>query len=153
MDQSEQKVIDDVKKYGWHVLQIVKTEDSPAVAFSVGLCKTFKHPEIIIFGMDLDLMHQLINNMVLKIKEGEVYAVDKEYPEILEGYNCKFLPVDKKWYSAFMGWALWFYKGDEFTTLQCVWPDKENNWSWEKKFNKKWKGLQPLLVDEDYKIK
>jgi len=56
----DQKLLDDVAEYGWHVIKVLDQPDAPGWAYSVGLFQNFGHPEIMVFGLDLDLM-QLID--------------------------------------------------------------------------------------------
>jgi hypothetical protein len=44
-----------------------------------------------------------------------------------------------------MGYAVWFYGGDDFQALQCVYPDLTNRFPWEEGFNNDWRSRQPLL--------
>jgi hypothetical protein len=80
-----------------------------------------------------------------RIKAGERCEFDKEYTGLLEDYNCVFREAPKKCYPDYFGYAMAFYKGDDFPALQLVWPDKENKWPWEIDFNHQWIRSQPLL--------
>jgi hypothetical protein len=60
-DEGDRKLLENVEKYGWHVVLITGDKDTPGCAFSVGLYHTFKHPEIVIFGLPKDRMHAFIN--------------------------------------------------------------------------------------------
>ena len=57
----DQKVLDGVAGYGWHVVKIFEQEGT-RMAFSIGLFHNFGHPEIVVFGLDPDLMHSIINS-------------------------------------------------------------------------------------------
>jgi hypothetical protein len=149
MDEHDLKLVTDVKQYGWHVLKILGDEEGPPYAFSVGLFHTFKHPEIVIFGLDLNVMHQIINVLAEDISSGKSFEPTLEYADILEGYRCTFEVVDPQWYSAFLGYAQWFYKSDAFPAVQCIWPDKQQRYPWQQNFESRLQGLQPLLVTED----
>ena len=46
----ESKIHDDVQRYGWHAVSI--SDIAPPFLYSVGLMKTFNHPEAIIFGLE-----------------------------------------------------------------------------------------------------
>jgi len=57
-----------------------------------------------------------------------------------------------------MGYAVWFYGGDDFSALQCVYPDLEGHFPWDGGFDANWRNRQPLLfphslssrVEEDF---
>lgn len=44
-----------------------------------------------------------------------------------------------------MGYGVWFYGGDEFSVLQCIYPDLDNRFPWSDDFDTKWRSRQPLL--------
>jgi hypothetical protein len=58
---------------------------SPRFAHSMGLYENFHHPEIVVFGLNLDLMHRLINFAGERIREGQKYEEGQEYGDFLEG--------------------------------------------------------------------
>ena len=64
---------------------------------------------------------------------------------ILEGYGCEFRSVDRRWYAAFLGYAIWFYGGEAFPAVQCLWPDREGRLPDHPDFDGALLDLQPLL--------
>jgi len=116
MDERERKTHADIKEFGWHVLLIPEDEQGPAFAYSVGLQKTFNHPEILVLGLDTN-----------RVKAGTRFLSGQRYQDILEGYDCLFAKVEEKYYRDYFGQAIDFYKGRDFQVLQCIWPDK-NGW-------------------------
>jgi hypothetical protein len=143
------KLLADVKDYGWHVVKILDRDESPGWAFSIGLHKNFAHPEIIVFGLDLDVAHSIINTIGDNIKAGLKFKIDGEYKDLVDTYACTFKPVNPKWYDAFLGYANWFYDGIDYPVLQCIWPDKDHHYPWEPDFNPHWVWAQPLLFHEE----
>ena len=75
--KADRKLLDDVEKYGWHVMKVLETAETPAWAYSVGLYKSFGHPEILVFGQDPDLMHFMINTIGEGVQAGKSFAVDE----------------------------------------------------------------------------
>jgi hypothetical protein len=144
-DISEQKVLDDVAQHGWHVVKILELEDSPGWAFSIGLYKNFNHPEIVVFGLNPDLMHSIINSVGDDVRSGKRFEDGKQYPELIEAYSCIFKTVNVVWYQPFLGYANWFYQGTDYPVLQCIWPDKQSLYPWDADFNPNWLYAQPLL--------
>ena len=53
-----------IEKYGLSVIKIESTEYLPSFAYSVGLKETLNHPEIICFGLNTQILHELINDVV-----------------------------------------------------------------------------------------
>src|SRR5260370_5880693 len=119
---NDQKLLDDVAEYGWHVMKVLDQPDTPGWAYSIGLHRTFDHPEVLIFGQDMDLMHSMINTIGDGVSAGKTFEVDGRYPDLIEAYSCTFRPVKSLWYEAFLGFAMWFYGGARYPGLQWFWP-------------------------------
>jgi Domain of unknown function (DUF4262) len=147
LDDSDRKLLGDVAEFGWHVVLIPDEGDAPGWAFSVGLFHSYKHPEIVVFGLPLELAHRVINGIGEDIKAGNAFEDGHEYGDILEAVNCMLRTVDANWYRPFLGYAMWYYRGGEFPVLQCIWPDKEQRYPWQPGFKKAWLGKQPLLFE------
>ncbi|HLA94529.1 MAG TPA: DUF4262 domain-containing protein, partial [Pyrinomonadaceae bacterium] len=101
---------------------------------SVGLFENYAHPEIIIIGLKPELAHLLLNNMAFDIKEGKTFASGEFHEGVLDDFLCYFGDVPKSKYREFVGWATWFYQGDEFPLLQCVYPTVSGKFPWAPDF-------------------
>jgi hypothetical protein len=145
----DEKLLADVREYGWHVIKVPDTEETPGWAFSIGLFRNFNHPEIIIFGLGLDVSHDVINAVGDEVKAGKSFVVDELYQDLIETYSCTFRPVNQIWYDHFLGYASWFYKGQDYPVLQCIWPDRNHLFPWDPEFNPNWVWAQPLLFHDD----
>ena len=145
----EQKILDDVAQYGWHVLKIFGPPESPGWAYSIGLYHNFRHPEIVVFGLNDALMHSMINFVGDEVRSGKRFEDGKQYPDLIEAYSCIFKPVHIVWYYPFLASANWFYKGMDYPAMQCVWPDKQSLYPWENGFNPDWQWAQPLLFHDN----
>lgn len=143
------KLLADVQEYGWHVVKILEKDDTPGWAFSIGLYKNFHHPEIVVFGLNEDLMHYLINDIGEEVREGKTFQVGGLYPDLIESYACTFKPVNQVWYRDFLGYANWFYENQNYPVLQCIWPDRSSRFPWEPEFNEDWLWAQPLLFRDE----
>jgi len=150
-DVSDQQVLDDVAEHGWHVMNVLELPEAPGWAYSIGLYQTFGHPEVVVFGLNSDLMHRMINYVGEDIRSGKRFEDGKQYPELIEAYSCIFKTVNVRWYQPFLGYANWFYKGTEYPALQCIWPDKKSLYPWDANFNPSWLYAQPLLFRADAK--
>jgi hypothetical protein len=149
LDDADRKLLHDVAEVGWHFLVIPEEAGTPGWAFSVGLYHSFRHPEVVVFGLPLKLLGQVIGGIGTAVRGGKVFAAGQDYADILEGVRCAFRPVTPCWYRPFLGYARWFYQGDDFPVLQCLWPDKQQHFPWEPKFKKAWLSAQPLLYESD----
>ena len=139
-------VSDNIENFGCHLTLIEADNYMPAFVYSIGLFKKFGHPEIICFGLNIDVMASIINHACDLIKNGEILITDKSYRGFLEGFPIQFIYVNKEYYQNYVGYAGLFYNQTfDFPLLQLVWTDKQNNFPWERDFNSNWKFKQPLL--------
>jgi hypothetical protein len=131
LDANEQRVVDVVDRVGWMVMKVSPNkgdQDPRWFAYTIGLSVTFGWPELICFGMDVDVMTELLNNAVRELKTKEP-ATGLQLTEVAEGYPLKLEVLPKKFFPEHLGWAMWFadYRGikpHQFGCLQLLWPDK-----------------------------
>jgi len=147
-DAHDRKLLADVRQYGWHVIAVAGDEEGPGFAYSVGLFHTLGHPEVILFGLRLDLMHLLINEVGRRVKDGERFEHLDEADELLEGYSVCCRGVERRHYAEYLGYARWLYRGDDFPALQVVWPDSRHRYPWHPAAPPELAERQPLLSDE-----
>jgi hypothetical protein len=146
-DDYDRKLLADVKEHGWHLVGISDDDDEPAYVFSVGMFHTLAKPEVCIFGLrDIQVMGQIVNGIGDMLKSGENFEDWDASDEVLDGYSCIFRQVDRQHYPDHFGYARWFYEGDEFPMLQCVWPDGEHCFPWDSDFNARLVESQPVLA-------
>lgn len=149
---NRKEIVDNIEKYGCHVI-MVSGDHLPGSVYSIGLYEKFGHPEIICFGMDLNMMASLTNEVCEWIKESNTIEPYIPYDDYLENADVKFIPVDKVFYDDYLNFGINYYEGTNFPVLQMVWPDKENKFPWDEGFYQPWKFQQPLLDrDIDFKF-
>ena len=148
LDATDRELLADVEEYGWHCLHVHDKEQLPYWSFSIGVFRTWQHSEFLVFGLRDTVAHDLLNELVERVKAGETFSPGREHDDVLESFGCRFLRVDPQWYSAFLGYAQWFYETEDgFPALQLVWPDKLGRYPWEEGYAIT-DGSQPVLVSE-----
>lgn len=146
MDKISQKILEDVKAHGLHIIGVMADSEGPPFSYSIGFYANHKHPEIIIFGMNHGTAHTVISCCIGDIiNEGHHFADGELSSELLEGYNCAFRTVLPKFYDEYLGQAEWFYKSKDFPVLQCFWPDERGYFPWQSEADDECRELQPLL--------
>jgi hypothetical protein len=150
-DLLDQGVIRHIDEFGWHVMFVGESDRLPGWSYSIGLYDTFRHPEIIMFGLPNDVMHRAIHNLGEKIRSGKMYDAGFEYDEPFDGLMCLFHLVNKNWYPIFVGRATRLYEGEDFPILQCICPDKNKNYPWSPKFDRGLITKQPWLFRSDFR--
>ena len=146
-DESETKAIADIHQHGVHILNVFDPEGrDPKFNYSVGLWHSYKHPEILLYGLDADISTQLINDIAAKCRNGDPLPTHGVVsPEYVQSFDVQFVEVPKSEYKEHFGWARWLYQGDEFPVLQMVFPDKNGNWPWSDDASDAFKWFQPVL--------
>jgi hypothetical protein len=143
---TESKIVGDVNEYGWHVMKVLEDDEQPGFAYTVGLYRTFRHPEVLIAGLDLNLMHEILNVIGNEIRGGKRFEAGKEYADILENDNCAFRKVSERFYDEYLGFAIWFNYGPDFPALQCVWTDNNGFYPWDQDCDPSLREEQPVLT-------
>ncbi len=130
----DEQLLRDIQEIGWHVVLICEDEEGPAFGFTVGLYHSYGHPEVLIHGFGLELMHQILNVIGEAVKAGQRYEGERRYPDILDGYDCVFRTIEKRLYHEYLGYAHWYYRGNAFPALQCLLPDRDGRFPGEEGF-------------------
>lgn len=146
MDEIDRQVIDDIAQYGWHVIQVAEDDEGPGFAFTIGLYRSFGHPEVIITGLPLDVMLVILNTIGDSLRADTRFEAGGTYDTLLEGYDCTFRRVPKEQYREFLGTAMRYYKSTDFPCLQCIWPDRAGRWPWDPEASESFRAVQPLVA-------
>jgi len=143
-----------IEKYGLVINQIEATDYLPSFAYSIGLWQTYKHPEIICFGLSIELMQEIINDVATLIKNGQTIVAGDVNTEIFKDARAAFLPVDKRNMADYFNLAISYYNTDDFPAFQLVWADEADLLPWEAGFDKSLIYYQPLLDrNADFKFR
>ena len=145
MDEHEQKVIDNIDKYGCHIIHVMEEGDYPRFTYSIGIEKKTGQPDLIITGLKREVALWVINEYNRRINEGETFEPSKYYSDFLEGFEVTFIEVAKEHYKEYFGWGLWYNNGDDFKMLQLVYPSTSGIWPWDENVSDYFKWFQPLL--------
>ena len=150
----EQKLSADLENFGWTVLLMPATDYLPSFAYTVGLWKNYKHPELISFGLTTKTLHLILNDAGEIIKSGRVIEVNKIYNDFFKNGKTEFINVDNQNFADYFGYAINFYGTKYFPALQLIWTDRNNNFPWDKDNEDEFKFRQPLLDrNADFKFR
>jgi hypothetical protein len=144
-DDSDRKLLEDVRTVGWHLIGIEADEEGPAFVYSIGLTATYGHPELIMFGLPVETLFQVLNTLGGAIHAGARFGDGEETDQALDGYSLLFRQVELCHFREYLGYARWFYRGDRFDALQCVWPDSKGRYPSQPDFEPRLSALQPAL--------
>jgi hypothetical protein len=137
-----------IRDFGWFVAKFEADTACPAMGYTIGLWETFKHPEIICFGLSTNLMHQLLNDAGEKIAQGKTIKTDIDDNYYLEKSPVMFKNIEPENINDYMGYGRWYYKYNDFQAIQLFWTDKQGKYPWQNEYSIDFQFRQPLL----YKI-
>ena len=147
----EQTVLANVERFGWHCTSVGSDAPTDDVCFTytVGLPHSYGQPEFIIFGLEAQVAHEILSTVASAAESGAPFALDAPCSELLEGYDCVFVPVPRDRYGDFVLSALWFHDGNEFPLYQIVWPDRHGRFPWNEGAEIDPRHRQPVLGQGD----
>lgn len=143
------RVRHDIDAYGWHVVLVPPEDPAPGWGHTIGLFERFDHPELIVFGIDLEVLGPLLNHLGEAVSRGRRLEDGALEEGLIENRPLAFHAVAPKWKSAFLGNAAWHYRQDDVPVLQCFWPDPGGRFPWEEGCDPTWRNDQPLLHEAD----
>jgi len=132
VNPAEQRILDDVEQFGWHIICVGPAADSDDpeewFAYTIGLSKTFGWSELICFGLDLQVMGNLLNDAVEECRTTKVEpSHGLTLRNVIQGFPAKLVHNDTL-ADEYVNSALWFARHEGVsrpTVLQLLWPDRD----------------------------
>jgi len=144
------KLREDVRTVGWHILGIEGDATTPHVVHTVGLHQSFGHPEIVMVGLKVPTLMQMVGDLGSRIANGAKFDPSHELGDVLEGFPVAFERVLRIAYERFLPAAAEFYAERPFDALQCLWPDKQRRFPRDRDFDAACATVQPRLGDSKW---
>jgi hypothetical protein len=121
-------VVRHMRKPGWSVAMVAGEVE---FAYTIGLWHTFRRPEVVMFGLHGEGMHQWLNTCVEYGRDHGWPAKGEQFAGVLDRFPVQLRPVHASWHDALFGAARRFYQGATVPILQLVWPDRNGIWPWQ----------------------
>jgi len=144
-DEPEKIVLANISEFGWHAVNIIEDNGCPPWTFTIGLYETWDHPELIIIGRSRATSHAMLKSLADDIELNDPPNLTNPDGHLLLGLKCHFLEVNTRYYSDYVGFALWFYRKRQFPLYQVIWPDRDGSYPWHPSARKSFKEWQPML--------
>lgn len=144
-DIPEQKVIDDVARYGWHCMNVLAEDASPGFSFTIGHFHSNGRPEFIIVGLRPEVAHKVLGLAVDAMQSGAIVDLSLPTDKLLNGYPCVFVQVPESEYHEYVGFCRWYYEGNAFPLYQIVWPSKHGQFPWHPEASAAFRATQPVI--------
>jgi hypothetical protein len=135
LDEGERKFIEKIRKHGWVNTAVLESDDGPNFSYTTGMYVNAAHPEVIMFGMKREIMHDVFWGVFREVGAEDPLPVGVRTDRLFSNLPAYVFPVATRHYEAYLGWNRWFYAGDNFPCLQVVWPDRSGIFPWERDFD------------------
>ena len=114
-------------EHGWMVQGVSPTPADPSwtprFSYTVGLERTFGHPELIVLGIDTRPAYDVLARVVERIRAGEAFAPGDRATGVVEDVEVVFGDVQEDHRRANLTFADWVYHRRPFRALQVLWSD------------------------------
>jgi hypothetical protein len=146
-DLREAAIRDDIATRGFHVLMVAGDDEGPGFGYTIGLHERFDHPEVLMIGLPMEKMSALLSGIGTRVSRGMRFAAEQANKgDVFTDAEVVFKKMSVRNIVEHCGYALWYYEGEPFQVLQCVWPDNKHRFPWDKKVSAEAKRLQPVLT-------
>lgn len=141
----EQQLLANVEKYGWHCTSVGAAEGRPTFTYTVGLYRSYGHPELLVYGLRAQTAHSMLSRVAAAASSAQAMDLNRPTAELVKGYDCVFVPVPAEAYAPHVLSALWFYEGAGFPLYQIVWPSEDGLLPWHPDADEAFRAAQPVL--------
>jgi uncharacterized protein YbdZ (MbtH family) len=140
----------DILKFGWHVVA-VRGQGGPGFLFTIGLWKSYKHPEILLFAPSEDPSGALkpFTALVKRVAAGETLKSGEVLGKAFKDHDGAVRDVLPQWFPSFLGTAGGVYGNWDFPVVQLYWPDKAGRFPWQSGFDPRLFSFQPVLYQDN----
>lgn len=148
LTEFEQQMVANVDKHGCFIMGVFDPDhEIPNFSYSIGFPKSLGQADVLISGLDLDLMKRLLNDAYVLCRDGFRLADFARTNELFSSLDCVVREIAEEHIRGdFMTSSLWYAESvcdQPFTSaFQLVWPDKAGLFPWEEGFAENLIGAQ-----------
>jgi hypothetical protein len=147
----DDRIRESIRQHGWHAIGVQARGQEPGMLYTVGLCATFDHPEIVVCGLAPNVAYGLVADMIARIKTGHGYRDGGNYSDVIEGQVVAVRVVHQTHVLCRLGYAMAYYRRERtshlLTAVQLVWPDRAGKLPGDPACDKSVVASQPRLDD------
>ncbi len=139
-----------IETNGWALEPVAPRADTdpplPAYAYTNGVPALVGFPEIAVFGLAPVAANGLLGLVIDACRGGTEIPLGVELVGLLDNdLRCVFAPVDLAAYGPFFGTASSWYRGEAFSVVQLLYPDRNGWLPYEGGFEERMKYAQPVI--------
>jgi hypothetical protein len=143
-DDEERNCIEMVVKYGWQVMLVGQGEGprEPVFGYTIGLTHRQNHPELVIVGLNAELIHPTLNRVAERVMNGRRLEPGDSLEGVLGVVPVLVEELNDVGLDETVIWSRWFHRRP-VRALQLVWPDTSARFAWQPGASPKLDDLQP----------
>jgi hypothetical protein len=147
LDADDLRLLADVAQSGLHVVLVAG--EATGHAHSVGLFRSWDHPEVAIFGLAAEELRGAVSRLGARVRGGERFEHGDVAEGVLERRAVAFRRIVPRHYPAYLAHAVWYHDGARFPALQVVWADEAGRFPWDRWFRRELREAQPVLFEPE----
>jgi len=142
-DPQDKACVQNVRRYGVHILAVgtgpcdcegcdsgLDEDDGPAFAYTVGLPHHSGHPELVVSGLRVELMHSMLNSAAERVLQGFRFEPGTTAESLIGFWPVVADPMSPVGLAETVICSRWFHRGT-VDALQLVWPSTSGVFSWQ----------------------
>jgi hypothetical protein len=155
LDDFELRILENIEEHGCQINHVFDPKgDLPGKSYSIGFPKTCGQPEVISFGLRVEVMKFMINDLArqcrddgLKLKDGLIVS------DLLEGFDCVLREIRTEniivdHFASAMWYSNYEFDKDMTEAFQIVWPSSVTGlFPWDEGVAQEVIDAQPALYE------
>ena len=132
-----------IQEHGFSIQYVLGDENTPALAYTLGLTETYSRPEILVLGLPPETALGCLRNAVQLMKKTGPLLMNKPVAAILAENPVYFISVPKRHGASYALLAEDFYPAARY--LQLIYPDRNSHFPWSPEYDPAMVPVQPIL--------
>jgi hypothetical protein len=121
-------------------------DDSPSFAYTVGLEETFRHPELVVSGLDYEMSQRVLKDLIDLIRSG-AGLTGEDCLQSAGSFTVLPVAVPQPVAGSYLKEAAEYYGDCPFRALQVLWPDEEGRFPTEESCSEQFRLRQVVLSE------
>lgn len=145
----DEEIAEVVREHGWY--PAVVADHRPPFVYTIGLMQTWRHPELVVFGLDAGNYQALLTGLVRDVRSGRSFAESGVHLVRLgeSEHRVGVRRVHPTQHPLYLGFAMGFLTNigrmGELEAVQVFWPDTRGTFPFEPGCDLAVSELQPRL--------
>jgi hypothetical protein len=148
LEPGDLRLLADVADRGWHTALSAPGASTPH-AFSIGLFRSFDHPEVAVLGLLAGDGAAVVDRIAARVRDGERFGPEDVVDGLIEGRTVAFRGIPPRRFPSWLGHAVWYHDGARFPALQAIWSDATGRFPWDPWFPRGAREAQPVLYEAE----